>query len=73
MLQIIMEIKFQTKEESNRQQLENFLKLSGAERFYSFLRLSERLNHFPVKNYKSKNSKNFIIEIKSSKNENLGK
>lgn len=68
-----MEIKFQTKEESNREQLENFLKLSGAERLYSFLRLSERLSYFPVKNYKNKKSKNFVIEIKSTKNANLGK
>lgn len=31
-----MEIKFQTKEESNKEQLEAFLKLSGAERVLSF-------------------------------------
>jgi len=45
-----MEIRFQTKEESNRQQYEEFLKLSKVERFYSFLRLSERMSKFPIKN-----------------------
>jgi hypothetical protein len=45
-----MEIRFQTKEESNRQQQEEFLKLSKVERIYSFLRLSERISKFPVKN-----------------------
>ncbi|TDO84015.1 hypothetical protein EV143_101460 [Flavobacterium chryseum] len=39
-----MEIRFQTKEESNKQQQEDFLKLSKTERFYSFLRLSERIS-----------------------------
>ncbi len=33
-----MEIRFQTKEESNKQRQEDFLKLSKVERFYSFLR-----------------------------------
>lgn len=36
-----MEIRFQTKEESNKQQQEDFLKLSKVERIYSFLRLME--------------------------------
>ncbi len=60
-----MEIKFQTKEESKQEQEEAFLKLSKAERFYSFLRLSQRISQFPVKNKIDKNSDNFIIEIKS--------
>ena len=58
-----MEIRFQTKEESNRQQQEEFLKLSKTERFYSFLRLSERISKFPVKNKVDKNKDNFQIVI----------
>jgi len=60
-----MEIRFQTKEESNRQQQEDFLKLSKIERIYSFLRLSERISKFPVKNKIDKNKDNFLIVIKS--------
>lgn len=61
---MIMEIRFQTKEESNRQQQEDFLKLSKVERIYSFLRLMERVNQFPVKNKVNKNKDNFLIVIK---------
>jgi len=57
-----MELKFQTKEESNKAQQEAFLKLSKADRFYAFLRLVERVNQFPTKAIK-KNSNDFIIEI----------
>lgn len=58
-----MEIRFQTKEESNKQQQEDFLKLSKIERIYSFLRLSERISKFPVKNKIDKNKDNFQIII----------
>ena len=58
-----MEIRFQTKEESNRQQQEDFLKLPKIERFYSFLRLSEQMSKFPVKNIVDKNKDNFQIVI----------
>jgi len=58
-----MEIGFQTKEESNRQQHEEFLKLSKVERFYSFLRLCERMSKFPVKKKVDKNKDNFQIVI----------
>lgn len=58
-----MEIKFQTKEESNQQQQEAFLKLSKTERFYSFLNLMERMSQFPTKNKIDKNKDNFIIII----------
>lgn len=57
-----MEIRFLTKEQSKKQQLEDFLKLSGAERFYRFLELSERISKFPTKAPKKKNN-NFVIEI----------
>ena len=60
-----MELHFQTKEESNRKQLEGFLKLSKVERFYQFLRLMEKVNQFPMKHKNDINS-NFIIQIKSS-------
>ena len=58
-----MEIRFQTKEESNKKQEEDFLKLSKVERFYAFLRLSERMSKFPVKNKENKNKDNFLIVI----------
>jgi hypothetical protein len=58
-----MEIKFQTKEESNQQQQEAFLKLSKVERFYNFLNLMERMTQFPTKNKIDKNKDNFIIII----------
>jgi hypothetical protein len=60
-----MEIKFQTKEESNKQQKDDFLKLSTADRFYSFLRLMESVNQFPIKNKTVDNKDNFLIVIKS--------
>jgi len=63
-----MQIKFQTKEDSNRIQQENFLKLSGAERFQSFLNLSRRINQlFPSKEANNINPKNFIIYLKMTK------
>ena len=60
-----MELHFQTKEESNRKQLEDFLKLSKIERFYQFLRLMEKVNQFPIK-HKNEINSNFIIQIKAS-------
>ncbi len=56
-----MEISFNTKEESNKKQLDSFKKLSKIERLYAFIKLSEQINLFPTK---SKNkSTNFLIEI----------
>ena len=61
-----MKVVFQTKEESNKNQLDDFLKLFKAVRFFSFLRLSESIIiRFPVKHKKDKNSGNFIIKISS--------
>lgn len=60
-----MEIRFQTKEQSNKQQQEDFLKLSKTERVYAFFRLMERVSKFPVKNKEIKNKDNFLIVIKS--------
>ena len=45
-----MKVSFQTKQESKQQQLEDFLKLSGAERFYRFLDLMKYFNKLPTNN-----------------------
>lgn len=60
-----MEIRFQTKEESNKQQQDDFLKLSKVERVYAFWRLMERVSRFPLKDKVDKNKGNFIIELKA--------
>jgi hypothetical protein len=60
-----MEVRFQTKEESNKQQQDDFLKLSKVERVYAFWRLMERVSRFPVKSKVDKNKGNFIIELKA--------
>jgi len=61
-----MKVVFQTKEESNKNQLDDFLKLSKADRFFSFLRLSESIvTRFPVNHKKVKNSGNFIKKTNS--------
>jgi len=62
-----MEIKFQTKEESNKQQHDDFLKLSKAERFYAFLRLMERMSKFPLKDEVDFKKDNFLIIIPEKK------
>jgi hypothetical protein len=56
-----MKLYFQTKEERNEMKLEDFLKLSKAERFYQFLRLMEKVDAFPMKHKREANS-NFIIK-----------
>jgi hypothetical protein len=60
-----MELKFQTKEESNREQREAFLRLLPKERFYRFLDLCESLKKFPVKTTNNAPTDNFVIEIKT--------
>lgn len=55
-----MEISFNTKEENNKRRLEEFLKLTGAERISSFLNLMEQVSKFPTK-YKKKKTNNFLI------------
>ncbi len=64
-----MEIKFQTKQESNREQEEEFLKLTGGERVYAFYDLILKMKRFPTK-AKPKENTNFVIEINC---ENLGR
>lgn len=59
-----MQIQFTTKEDSNRLQEEEFLKLSAAERFYRFLELMQASKKlFPDKKDRSKN---FQIVIKTN-------
>ena len=59
-----MEIIFQSKEESNRKQEEEFLKLSPMDRFYRFLKLAEASKRlFPFKS-KVEKEHNFSIIIK---------
>ena len=57
-----MEIRFQTKEESNRQQEEAFLKLSKSERVWRFFELMQKSKSLPKKEKPSKTN-NFIINI----------
>ncbi|NGZ90603.1 hypothetical protein [Psychroflexus maritimus] len=60
-----MEVKFQSKAESKRQQQEAFLKLSGEERFLQFLKLSRRINKlFSPKDelsFEERNKGNFLL------------
>lgn len=62
-----MELRFQTKEESNQLQQDEFLKLSKVERLYAFFRLMEQMSKFPVKNKEDKNKDNFVIVINTKK------
>lgn len=57
-----MEINFRTKEESNKIQQKEFLKLSPAERIYSFLDLMFKMKKFPTMHEKDI-SNNFLIVI----------
>lgn len=57
-----MELKFQTKEESNLQQEEAFLKLSKSERVWRFFELMQKSKSLPIKE-KPLKSNNFIINI----------
>lgn len=59
-----MEIRFQTKEESNEIQRDSFLKLSKIERIYSFLNLMHKVNQYPTKVREDK-SANFLLVLKS--------
>ncbi len=58
-----MEIKFQSKEESKKNQEEEFLALSREERFLRFIELSNSILKFPSKTDKSDDS-NFQLTRK---------
>lgn len=62
-----MKVIFQTKEESKKQQLDEFLKLTGAERFYRFLDLMMYFNNLPTNNKREEKKGNFFIEIVQDK------
>ncbi|GAA0871936.1 hypothetical protein GCM10009117_10820 [Gangjinia marincola] len=66
-----MKVSFLTKEESKRQQEEDFLALSQSERmvaFFNLIRQSKR--YFPTKSSMPEFEKsNFVIEIKSKIND----
>ena len=62
-----MELRFQTKEESNQLQQDEYLKLSKVERLYAFFRLMEQMSKFPIQNKQDKNKDNFVIVINTKK------
>jgi len=68
-----MQIRFQTKVESKRQQEQDFLALSGAERFMRFLELSRTINNLmPVKKrlgFEERYKGNFLLIHKDLKEE----
>jgi hypothetical protein len=61
-----MEIRYLTKEESNKIRQEEFLALSPSERILAFLELSRRINQlFPSKiSFEERTRGNFILERK---------
>jgi hypothetical protein len=61
-----MEIRYLTKEESNRIREEEFMALTPADRFFAFLELSRRVNQlFPSKTtFEERTKGNFILERK---------
>ncbi|MBK6266833.1 hypothetical protein JKA74_17450 [Marivirga sp. S37H4] len=62
-------MRFQSKEESNKQQREAFLKLAPIDRFYAFLELSEWMKDFPTKFEKDKNRNKNNFEVIIHRNE----
>lgn len=59
-----MEVRFLTKEESNRLRQEEFLKLSPAERVMSFFALSRRILKFPTNATTDRKKNNFVLKKK---------
>ena len=57
-----MEINFRTKEESNEAQRQEFLALSGGERFIRFIQNMERSKHLFPAQTREPNPKNFILD-----------
>jgi hypothetical protein len=66
-----MKIIYQTKEESNRQQIADFIGLSKQDRLIRFFELSKCFMQFPTKNNVDKTEGNYILTMK--KNEVLAK
>lgn len=59
-----MEIRFMTKEESNKLRQEEFLKLSPPERVMSFFELSRRILKFPTHFEADSKQGNFVLKKK---------
>jgi hypothetical protein len=57
-----MQISFTTKEESNKKREEEFLSLTGGQRFLHFIDLCQAIAILPSK-ASSKNEGNFIIKL----------
>lgn len=57
------EIKFETKEQSNKRRMEEAIKRSGHERLLFFIELCEELNFFEINTSSPNRQKNnFIVE-----------
>ncbi len=64
-----MEINFQSKEESNKMQREEFLKLSPSQRVSAFIKLMYKMRKYPVPHKKDKTN-NFLIVIEDDSSKN---
>ena len=62
-----MEIKFTTKEQSNFEQEQAFLKLSPHERFVAFIRLSNQILKLPTRKPQEKKN-NFVVSLYQEEN-----
>lgn len=62
-----MEIKFTTKEQSNFEQEQAFLKLSPHERFVAFIRLSNQILKLPTRKPQEKKN-NFAVSLYHEEN-----
>ena len=62
-----MEIKFTTKEQSNFEQEQAFLKLSPHERFVAFIRLSNQILKLPTRKPQEKKN-NFVVSLYHEEN-----
>jgi hypothetical protein len=63
-----VEIRFITKEQSNYEQEQSFLKLSPHERFVAFIRLSNQILKLPTRKLKEKKN-NFVLSLYVEKND----
>jgi hypothetical protein len=62
-----VEIKFTTKEQSNIEQEQAFLKLSPHERFVAFIRLSNQILKLPTRKPQEKKN-NFVVSLYHEEN-----
>lgn len=64
-----MEINYRTKEESNKIQQEEFLKLTPSQRVSAFFDLMYKMRKYPVPHKKDKTN-NFLIVIEDNSSKN---